>query len=147
MGHKAISDLEKGNSKMKAHAGAETHIRYVEAKPLAKKGESITHHLQHWASREKHEPKCLSSQFISAVLISYPNSTLLTRQTSISLSTSSFLVLEKIYKSLSVEQQRMHLDISSDAIIDFVEAIRVWVDWVASKSASGWWVYWLIFQM
>ena len=42
---KPFQNWKKVIQNMKAHAGGETHIRYVEAELLAKNGKSIAHHL------------------------------------------------------------------------------------------------------
>ena len=68
--------------KMKAHAGSDTHIRYVEDELLAKKGESNSHHLQRVGDHER-RTEILPSHFF-AVLISYANKQHIpTQQTSI----------------------------------------------------------------
>ena len=72
-----------------------TSDTYVEAELLAKKGGLIAHHLQRVRDHERNRTEMLSSHFF-VILISYANSTLLTLQTSISSSPSSFLVLENI---------------------------------------------------
>ena len=63
-----------------------------------------------------------------AVIISYANSTFLTQQTSISWSTLFFLVVEKIWNSLFVEQQRMHPTTHQIlSPISWRQSDRVWV--------------------
>ena len=74
MGYKAISELEKVDSKDEGTC----RIRYLEAELEAKKKENQSHIIYMLGITEKQEPKC----YFFAVLTSYANGTFLTRQTS-----------------------------------------------------------------
>ena len=65
---------------MKTHVGSEAHTRYIDAELLAKKKEKQLHIIYNMLVITRKERTEMSSSHFFAVLISYANSTILTRQ-------------------------------------------------------------------
>ena len=87
-GTRPFQNWEKVIQKMKAHAS-------IEAELLARK-ENQSHIIYNVLGITREARTKMLSSYFFAVLISYANSTFLTRQTSISSSTLLLLVLDKI---------------------------------------------------